>query len=307
MNSAPASPRRIARGPESGTPRAFTLIEIMVSMSILVVLIVILMSMVDGATKLWRHTENRVDSYREARAAINTVAADINSILISTNVNFFSLDRTDNLPSSARKPPAAGNIFFLSAQPKESQNMSAAAGSQKSPNASDFCLVGYFLAYDKVSTGSPSPSLNLYRYFLSSGETFDSILKGNLLSDTLSTSPSASAPTGAEVLARNVTSFKVEALSLVPADPADPNSPVSLKKFVQDKNYPLPDIIEIEMTALNNESVKRFNSESDWSDTNSATYKQNARTFKTTVHLRAEAVTNVTPTPTPTPTPVPSS
>lgn len=280
--------------------RAFSLIELMVSMAILTVLIVVLMSMVDGATRLWRHSENRVDSYREARAAINMIADDMNSVLISTNTIFFLLDYNDKLPSTASTAPTASSIFFLSAQPKESQETSLAPPQ----NSSDLCLIGYFLAYDKVTSGSPAPSLNIYRYFVSSGKAFETIQQQKLLAETLSTAPTAASLTGAEVLARNVSSFKIRAFSVDYS--ANPQGVVT--PFKQNKFTPIPDFVDIELTALNNGSVKRFKNKSDWTNTNSPTYQQNARKFKTRVYLRTDAVTtssSVTPTPNPTPTPTP--
>lgn len=272
----------------------------MVAMAILSILIVILMGMVDGASKLWRMSENRVDSYREARAGMNLIASDLQSILATTNTNYFSLDRTDNLPSSANKPDSASNIFFVSAQPAESQDITSGSSS-KTANTSDLCVVGYFLGYDKISSGSPASSMNLYRYFLSSGEAFDAIRKNEILPETLSTTPSASTPAGAEVLARNVTGFKIRAYTVDYTE----NPRGAIRPFKQDQETPLPDFLDIELTVLNNDSAKRFNSKRDWQSDTTATYRTNVRKFQTRVYLRADAVSGSTPTPTPTPSPTP--
>jgi prepilin-type N-terminal cleavage/methylation domain-containing protein len=271
--------------------KAFTLLELLVSMAILAVLIVLLMSIMDGATKLWRQSENRVDSYREARAAVNAISGDLDSMLISTNMNFFSLDRSDKLPSTIRPPSEASNIFFLSAQQKGAQEHGPSPENPK--NNSDLCVVGYFLALDKIATGSPAKSFNLYRYFLCSDDSFKAIQANTLLGDTLSTSPTAGAPAGAEVLARNIIDFRLRSFSV--------DDQGEIKKFEQSVKTPLPDFVEIELTALNNESTKRFKSYSDWLNKNSPTYKENARTFRTRVHLHADTVKQVDPTPTPTP------
>ncbi|MGH8047169.1 MAG: PulJ/GspJ family protein [Chthoniobacterales bacterium] len=274
---------------------AFTLIELMVSMAILCVLIVILMSMVDGATKLWRMSENRVDSYREARAAINTISADLGGLLVSTNEHLFSYDTDTQLPSSAIKPPDASTIFFLSGQAGNSQDHpNAQSSSSLDPNRGDLCVVGYFLAFDNITTSGPK-SLNLYRYFKSSGDAFSAIQQQTLLPQALSTGP-----TGAEVLARNITKFKIEAYSV--------GLDGSVSEYKYSRDTPVPDFLDVELTALNNETVKRFkpDDKTEWLDTNSLAHKQNARTFRTRVRLRAESVTRLpTPTPTPTPTPAP--
>jgi hypothetical protein len=137
--------------------------------------------------------------------------------------------------------------------------------------------------------------MNLYRYFQNSGDTFDAIEKQNLLPD-----PIATGPTGAEVLARNVTKFIMKGYS------------IGVNGTISDYHYstdtPLPDFFDIELTAIDNETVKRFKTDdqSEWVDTNSFVYKQNARTFRTRVHLSTGAVTRLsTPTPSPSPTPAP--
>ncbi len=266
--SAPTHTQQRARRP------AFTLLEVMVSMTILSILIVLLLSMVNAASQLWRDSENRVDSYREARAALNVIASDLESIFPSTNTNFFALDPR-GLPATAAPKTVASSVFFLSALPRDAQDQNA--------GKSDLCQVGYFMAYDKTTLNNTNQSYNLYRYFRSSDPTFAAI-KSNQFFQNMTSTPAG----GEEILARNVTSFKVSAYTIDRATGA-------LGPFAQTAETSSPDVIEITLTAVNKESAAKFTGKSDWTNTNSPVYKASQRTFSTRVHLP--------PAPTPTPAP----
>ncbi|HEY8898800.1 MAG TPA: prepilin-type N-terminal cleavage/methylation domain-containing protein [Chthoniobacterales bacterium] len=276
---------------------AFTLLELLVSMTILSLLMVLLLSMVNGATKLWKANENRVDSYREARAAINVIASDLSSLYPSANLSYFATqaDSTPKTPVSIEG--LDGRLFFVTALSADAQ--------ESGKNKSDLCTVGYFLAFDKTSlTGRGVSSYNLYRYFRSSDATFPAIEKGDLLSDiTIETSPTSST---SEVLAKNITGFEVVSYEIPPATTANPNP--TPKPFVKTANLPMPDMVEITVQAISNEAAKRFSdSKSAWEDKNSITRKQDERVFKTRIYLpgaaQAKAAANASPTPTPTPEP----
>ncbi|MDD5199667.1 MAG: prepilin-type N-terminal cleavage/methylation domain-containing protein [Terrimicrobiaceae bacterium] len=252
--------------------RGFTLLELLVSMSILALLLVILMGMVDGATKLWRQSENRVDSFREARAALNIIASDLQSIYVAANPKnysaatpkFFALNSPDGA-EAAIKESKSDSLFFVAALPSDSQKPGA--------NKSDLCSVGYFLAFAPASLGNVKESMNLYRYLRSSDDTFAA------LNDTLPLARGVTiGPSGEEVLARNITSLKIQAYVVDPTT----HKPAEFKASA---TQPAPDFVDIELTALNNDSVKRLKSKADWKDTTSITYNQNARTFSTRVNI----------------------
>lgn len=273
----------------AGRYRAFTLLEMLVSMTVLSLLLLVLLSMVDGSTKLWRQSENSVDSYREARAAVNMLASDLASIAVTTNTNLFQLDTLadDKLPATTQRPPEASHLFFLSAQPSYAQ------GKDRANNAdpkSDLCAVGYFLARDETSSGSGEKTMNLYRYFRSSNDTFRDIIRagGSLVPDPLLSNPDI----GEELLARNITSFKVRAYK--------EKEDGTLETFNQTAQNPMPDVLEVEITALNNEVAKRVK---DWTTAASSPtddIKRNARQFTVRERLHP-GIARITPTPSPTP------
>jgi len=307
--------------------QAFTLLELLVAMSVLALLLVLLLSMVNGATKLWRANENRVDSYREARAAINLIASDLASIYACPNANyvidpnlktFYTHTKNDHLPvTPVSVKNMDGSLFFLTATPTGAQ--------EQDKNKSDLCTVGYYLGFDKTSlTGKGAASYNLYRYFRSSDDTFKAMTKGmpagsspqngDILTDvTIDTSPTNNNQGGSsEVLAKNITGFTVKSYTIPPpANPGDAyGTPV---EFDKSADTPLPDMIEITVTAISNDAAKRFTGvsgaadKSQWENADSPTRKQNDREFKARIYLpgasqlRKNALASQFPTPSPTP------
>lgn len=261
---------------------AFTMLELLVAMAVLSLLVVLLLSMVDNATKMWRQSENRVDAYREARAALNVIASDLASIYTSANTNFFRInDSTVSIQPTSTS--STNNIFFIAALPAAAQDVGK--------NKSDLCEVGYFVTYNSTSLlgADTNRSMNLYRYFRSSDDTFTSLGNNQIVSNAISTGS-----TGEEVLAKNVTDFKIEAYTV------STNTPPTIQPFTQTATTPTPDILEITLSAISNEAAKRFVAQADWSDTNSITYKENVRTFTKRVVL-PKPVSIATPTPSPTP------
>jgi prepilin-type N-terminal cleavage/methylation domain-containing protein len=266
---------------------AFTLIELLVAMSILSMIIVLLMSIVDNTTKLWQGSENRVDGFREARAALNVIAADLRAAYISADPRQFRLNLKDGLPHTAITAPDAGSIFFLTSQSADSQDATPPEGSHEPGNKSNLCAVGYFQGFD-AATFHARQSMNLYRYLSGSTATFEKLRKEDPLFNDIETGPA-----GAEVLARNITSFKVRAFAIDPSTGKPAEIPANQST--------IPDYIDIELTAINNDVARRIDeSKSAWQSKDSPAYKQNARTFTMRVSLPPAH-------PTPTPEPPPGS
>ncbi len=262
--------------PPSGCRRtAFTLLELLVAITVLSVLLLILLSMVDGASRLWRDSENRVDSYREARAAFNTIAADLKSIHPSIEEKFFdwrtSRSDIEDLVSGPAPDGIANSLFFVTAKPDSAQEQ----GSE-----GDLCAVGYFLAWGNTSTGaSATGSYNLYRYFISSDDTFENISTGQstpFFTDGTVATPLPSKTV--EVLARNIAAFIVT--------PKTVTSGPALTEFDQSSSQPMPNVVEIKIVAVNQDTADRWGDDKAiWQDATTPTYLENARTFVIRVDL----------------------
>lgn len=239
---------------------AFTLLELLVAISVLSILLVILLQIVQSTTNLWRGAENKIDAYREARAALQVVCSDLKNVVPSANPDFFRTNLT-NSP----------NIGFLSLKPISAQDTHA--------SKSDICSIGYFLAYNNkspVAGNAGRQSYNLYRCFVESNDTFER-LKNNA-PEVLNLDPARF-----EILARNVIYFKVTCFT---------TNGSGFKKWIPSTENSTPNLVEIKITSINNERTMRFgarNSESEWlafqKDTNSPDYLKNTKTFCTRVKL----------------------
>ena len=257
---------------------AFTIIELLVAMAVMSVLLVLLLNMVDSATKLWRENENRVDAYREARAALGIMSRDLrNALTGATNTNHFLVNLTafpnlSSVSSLVTDTNQGAALFFLSALPSKAQDLAS--------NRSDVCQVGYFLAYGKSSSASNSPisTLNIYRYILSSDPTFARLTNASppLFIPSLTTlDPKV------ELLARNVTRFTAKAYTLT-------NN--ALTNFVASTNTPMPDVVELSISAINQDTGKKLGNDfASWTSTNAANYTNLVgpaeQTFTTRINL----------------------
>ena len=238
----------------------------LVAISVLCILLVILLNIVQGASNLWRTSENKVEAYREGRAALQVISSDLRHALASTNTNFFRRD-ISSYPNST-------NVAFLATLP---------LSSQETNSLSDVCTVGYFLAYDNkspVSGITGRQSYNLYRYFVESNETFAKLSDSSGPADVLDFDPSRQP----EILARNVVGFKATYFIT--------NGPGSFTTWTQSAATPMPDIVEIQLTAVNNERTMRFGARGasgEWDafsgNTNSPDYLKNTKTFTTRINI----------------------
>ncbi len=261
-------------------------------MSVLTVLLVILLSMVDGATRLWRESERRVDSYREARAALNLIGADLENLYAAPNEAFFRVAVEDTELDALVASPAKGDIgdalFFMTLLAEDSQPISSGSAALAK---SDLCAVGYFLAWGRVST-TGTASLNLYRNIVNSDDTFDALKAGTnpLLKDG---NPATLPPAGAELVARNIVRFQIEPIQLTNAlgDPVRPGQP-----FTQNNDTPFPDALDILIIAVNEDTADRWGDDQAlWKKEiadKTPTYLENARSFSTRVFLPAGTAAN---------------
>ncbi len=244
---------------------AFSILELLVAVSVLSILLVVLLNIVQGATSLWRGSENKVEAYREARAALQVMSSDLKNILPTTNADFFRTNLTN-----------APNIGFLAALPLSSQNMNS---------LSDVCTVGYFLAYNNkspVAGASGRQSYNLYRYFVESNETFT-----NLTANSTTALTTSFDTNHFEILARNIVGFN--------ATYSVTNGSGGFESWTQNATHPMPQVVEITITAVNNERTMRFGARSasgEWdnfsANTNSPDYLKNTKTFTTRINLNTQ-------------------
>ncbi|HEY5814487.1 MAG TPA: prepilin-type N-terminal cleavage/methylation domain-containing protein [Terrimicrobiaceae bacterium] len=238
------------------SPLGFTLIEMLAAMAVLSLLVVAMMAIVESATKLWRDSEGRTDACREARAALLIMARDLSNAVAGTNVDFMKF----NLRSGAAGTDYGSNVFFLASLP---------ASAQSASSKSDVCEIGYFLALDRTAA-STNRTLNLYRYFRNSNQTFS-----NLSTSSLFTNITTGA-TGEELVARNVVGMKITPVSASEGDwiPFGPTA-----------EAPLPKVIEITLSAIGQDAAKKLQDSTNWTDTNFPVIRQALQTLSTRVSV----------------------
>jgi len=164
----------------------FTLTEILVSSAILAVLIVILLSVGDGVSKVWRDGEGRREALRELRASLQIITEDLHSAVITPN--------TDSLEIRKSQQGLSPALFFLVSHSKDRRH---------SEIKGDLCAAGYFLAVDPKE----KRCTNLYR-FHASGELVAKAVEEDSLQELYDkASPENTATT--ELMARNIISLQI--------------------------------------------------------------------------------------------------
>src|SRR3954467_1870029 len=63
--------------PSSSRFASFTLVELLVAIAVTVVIVTLLSSVFTAAGKQWQASDQRVDSFRDARAALQVIARDL--------------------------------------------------------------------------------------------------------------------------------------------------------------------------------------------------------------------------------------
>ena len=67
---------------------AFTIIELLVSMSIVMVLLVVLFQMVNQTSAIWRYTSGKVEQFRGARAAFESITRNVSQATLNTYLDY---------------------------------------------------------------------------------------------------------------------------------------------------------------------------------------------------------------------------
>jgi prepilin-type N-terminal cleavage/methylation domain-containing protein len=252
---------------------AFTLLELLVAMAVMAAMLVLLLNVVDSATKLWREAEGRMDSYREARAALGAMSRDLaNLVPTSTAGHFLVNSNAVPLLTQSAAPDTKAAIFFLSALPSSAQDAAS--------NRSGVCQVGYFLSYGKSSgtLSAPVNSMNIYRYLLSSDPTF-----ARLTNLSASSFPDDLATTGdvrVELIARNITGLAFRPFTAAGS---------LLTPFTPSAATPLPDLVEISLSAISQDAAKKLpNQAGAWSASASGAVRSAEQTFNTRIKIHRE-------------------
>jgi prepilin-type N-terminal cleavage/methylation domain-containing protein len=180
-----SDPHRIHTKSSTG----FTLLEVLLASAILCTLLVLLLCLGNGALRMWRDGEHRRESLREARAALQILAEDLHSAVITTNPSSLMIER-----GTKTNECDASRIFFL---------VSHHADKRDSKSRGDLCATGYFLAKDPHGVGCR----NLYR-FHASGDRVAMAAEGDRLGSLYAEATPTNEST-TELLSHNIVGLEI--------------------------------------------------------------------------------------------------
>ena len=169
----------------------FTLVELLVSSAILTLIIVLLVGMADGVSRIWRDGERRREAIREARAGLEMITEDLHSAVITTNPATIFIKEV----KGHDQPLDGSSLFLLTSHSSEKR---------QTGNEGDLCATGYFTALDPDGSGTR----DLYRFHASGKPVANALEQGKLKELYATGSPENTSTT--ELLARHIVALDVQ-------------------------------------------------------------------------------------------------
>jgi len=134
--------------------RAFTLVEMVVAIAVTLALVVIMVQIFVSGSNLWTKNNERLDTFREARAALQMMARDLSGVNPVPGLpDQFPVLALQYHPSTAGEDKVNQEVYGLT--------------SVSNSGKSDLCAVGYFCAWDANKS-----TFVLKRQFTESNTTF---------------------------------------------------------------------------------------------------------------------------------------
>lgn len=133
----------------------FTLLELLVSMGVMSIVLAVMFTALSTSMSLWRHTDSKIVSDREARAVELMIARDLANAVMPASTNFWP-----------RVAASGGNSFYLKFLTL------APADAQSGANVGDVCYVEY-----AVLPSTNGPGREVRRLFWSSDRAFKDVIK----------------------------------------------------------------------------------------------------------------------------------
>lgn len=240
-------------------PRAaFTLVELLLATAITALIVVMLGTMFGSLTTTSLRANQRIDAFRDARAALQMIERDLSGLV---------RNQRDAAGNPLTLPAAYFVLDDLYDDPSAGNHQIYALIAAKNTGAGDLCAVGYYIRWD-----SQRNAYSLYRYFDPSGLTFahltsPSVIGAGYASKSDLYSPEASSvvpPVKDEVLASFAWNLRVTAYdklgNILPAAyPLICDSSAA-------SNDPLPAVIEVSFKAISANAARALISTGAQSD-----------------------------------------
>ena len=289
----PALPQVSKRGgteppAQSVSQFAFTILEMLVSMAVLLIILLVIFSITQQTGNAWRSTSSKIEAFQRARAAFETITQNLGQATLNTYYDYY--DAGGNRRTTANAATFAPNkygrysdLHFLSGkslvpgQVGHSVFFQTPAGYSDAPAYQDMQTLlnacGFFVKYDKDATvpgflsSVPNQPADRYRFRL-----FEYLQPSQNLSVFTSTSgndwfaiPLSSSPAPVQQLADNVI-----ALAIIPKNPQGVDLTTDFEYDSRKGNTPtsalpqsptnnqLPPLVEVIMVAVDEPSAIRI-------------------------------------------------
>jgi prepilin-type N-terminal cleavage/methylation domain-containing protein len=169
------------------TSKGFTLIELLVSMIITTIIITVLVTVTVTSLDIWNRNRSEVRASLQAKAMIDSMAADFESMVVRRGNNFqwlfaeFDGEDNDYTGDEDEGPgdnlsPSALNLIFFSAA---TDRYDGQVGDPVEDKGGDISGIGYQLVYkDPISelTNDKYKTFVLYRKLVNPDDTFQNLL-----------------------------------------------------------------------------------------------------------------------------------
>ena len=252
----------------------FTIVELLIAAAITVVIVVLLGTMFGFLTGTTSRASQRIDAFRDARAAVQLMERDLSCLVRAQPTAYFALDKIwqDTGADSYSDPASSGpnrQLFVLVAA--------------KNPGVGDLCAVGYYCRWD-----SAKHCYSLYRYFSDSTATF-SALQANVPGVYAAAAILFKPKVTDNLLASYVWNFQVAAYK--PDCTVDSTYPLVINP--SNPAVVLPATLEVSFTAMSPSAGRAImsisNTPSDWMDSTKPNYQRlilpNSYEFRTRITL----------------------
>lgn len=242
----------------------FTIVELLVAATITVVIVVLLGTMFGSMMKTSMRANQRIDAFRDARAALQMIKRDLSNLVRAQPSAYFAMSDiyTDPNTSSTKNR----QLYALCALKNQPAGVAAHA-------AGDLCAVGYYCRWE-------TNRYALRRHFRDSTATFGAFQAngpGVYMAPINPANPAATlyAPsTSDDLLATNVWNLQITAYdnagNIVRENPGDPNSSAKYPLVINPAvpTVALPTAIEISFNAMSSDAARTIRSTSptpeDW-------------------------------------------
>lgn len=138
--------------------RGFTLIELLVSMGVMSIVLAVMFTALSTSMSLWRHTDSKIVSDREARAVELMLARDLANAVLTASPNLW--------PTITTNRQGRENSYYLKFL------TAASPDAQSAGSRGDICYVEY-----AVLPSTNRPGREVRRLFWSSDRVFTEIIK----------------------------------------------------------------------------------------------------------------------------------